>query len=70
MFVLTETLEAREVRLNNKSGSKAKCIAYGMVIHMVHDNTQLGREIRKIHKWDGKRLIIRYGNEFVTMEQR
>lgn len=65
-FRITETLLAREVKRTGLS--KARLIAYDMVIRMVHDNTQLGREIRRIHNWNGQRLIIRYGDNFVTLE--
>lgn len=68
MFRITETLLGREVKRNTVE--RAKLIAYDMVIRMVHDNTQLGREIRKVHSWDGVRhLTIRYGNNFVTLEK-
>jgi hypothetical protein len=63
---MTETLLSREVKRNTVG--RARLIAYDMVIRMVHDNTQLGREIRRVHAWQGQRLIIRYGNNFVTME--
>lgn len=66
MFRVTETLNAREVKRNTLE--RAKLIAYDAVIRMVHDNLQLGREIRKVRNWTGKRLIIRYGDNFVTME--
>lgn len=66
-FKLTETLLGREVKRNTVE--RARLIAYDMVIRMVHDNTQLGREIRKVHQWTGQRLIIRYGNNFVTLEK-
>lgn len=66
MYRLTETLKGLEVQRNTLP--KARMTAYDMVIRMVHDNLQLGREIRLVHKWDGKRLIIRYGENFVTME--
>jgi hypothetical protein len=66
-FRLTETLLARDVTRNTLE--RAKLIAYDMVIRMVHDNTQLGREIRRVRQWDGKRsLRIRYGDNFVNME--
>lgn len=68
MFSLTETLLAREVK--RSTVERARLIAYDMVIRMVHDNLQLGREIRRVHKWKGERLIIRYGEQFVTMEER
>jgi hypothetical protein len=68
MFRLTETLLGREV--NRNTLDKAKLIAYDMVIRMVHDNTQLGREIRRVRNWNGERLVIRYGRDFVTLEPK
>lgn len=68
MFLVTETLLAREVKRNTVE--RARLIAYDMVIRMVHDNLQLGREIRRVHKWQGERIIIRYGDQFVTLEKK
>ena len=65
-YRLTETLLAREVK--RPTLERAKLIAYDMVIRMVHDNLQLGREIRRVHQWNGQRLTIRYGGNFVTLE--
>lgn len=68
VFTVTETLSARTVRRN--TASKARLIAYDAVIRMVHDNTQLGREIRRVQKWNGGHLIIRYGDNHVLLESR
>jgi hypothetical protein len=66
-FRITETLEGTTTK--RSSEAQARCLMYDALIRMVHDNTQLGREVRKVQKWDGKsRLIIRYGKDFVTLE--
>lgn len=67
MFQVTETLRGLSVKRNTIS--KARLTAYDMVIRLVHDNTQLGREIRRVHSWEGKHLTIRYGDNFVTLEK-
>lgn len=70
LYRLTETLEGKEV--HRHSLERAKATAYDMVIRMVHDNTQLGRDIRKVSKWDGgntQQLRLRYGKHFVNVEK-
>ncbi len=68
MYRLTNTLDASSIKRSHPE--KLIAPAFEAVIRMVHDNTQLGREIRRIHSWDGvKHLTIRYGDNFVTLEK-
>ena len=47
---------------------QAKVLAYERVIPLVHDNLQLGREIRRIYNWKGKGILtIRYGDHFLSI---
>jgi hypothetical protein len=65
-FIITDQRTGDEFRRTLLK--QAKLLAYERVIPLVHDNLQLGREIRRIYNWKGKGMLtIRYGNEFLSL---
>lgn len=66
-FILADTRTGEQFKRTLLK--QVKLLAYERVIPLVHDNLQLGREIRKIYNWKGKGIIIvRYGENFLSVQ--